>query len=306
MVQSALILSETQRFSGFTIGKAIAIYPEANMVDVLLFDGSIYKQVQVIVPFASSRTGIIGMPLPVRKNDTYRQQQPLGTARQDESDVFVVIGFVGDSIIRPLVFGFLFPEESELLCNSDQAGNMDGTHLLWKHESNVYVRVAKEEPGQRTSTRGETIPKRTPVTPEIEVSHPSGLLIKIGSYDDSKGVGEQRTPIENYDKVLRPFKYKNPETDTLQPAPYVHLYHPSGTYLTVDKDGNVTIYVVGNVVETVEGNVDRTINGNVTELIKQDYTRTVNGDQTDQVDGTWDRTSDTSIQDTAPSVEHNG
>src|SRR4030042_460780 len=110
------------------------------------------------------------------------KENPLSNAKQNESDVWAIIGFLGGSVLRPIVLGFLFPEENEVLCGSDQVGNEDGTQFLWKHESNVYVRVAK---GDRREAE--------PITPDIEINHPSGLFIKIGR-------DTTLTPITNWDK----------------------------------------------------------------------------------------------------------
>lgn len=285
-MQTALIRSEKERFSGFTIGKVIKLYPEANMVDVMLFDGTVFKQVQVMVSTASSRSGTSGLPLPVQKNDQFRKDRPLATSRlnEGESDVFAVLGFVGGCNIRPLVFGFLFPEENELLCDVSQEGNEDGTMFLWKHESNVYFRVAK----------GSTKDK----TPEIEISHPSGFFLKIGN-------SITRTTISNYDEKLRKFKCKNPDNDSNDPAPIVHLSHPSGTYLTIDAAGKVTVYAVGDMEKTVKGNLTETIEGNIDRTIKGNLVETVEGDETKTVEGTWLRQSDTEIEDKCGTIHHN-
>lgn len=305
-MQAGLSLPTKAVFSGLTIGRVYNVYPEANMVDIMLFGGSILTRVQVLTSFASSRSGSFGLPLPSYKESVMvDRKKPLEDARQDESDVFAVVGFLGGSSSRPIVLGFLFPENCEMLCSRDQVGNKDGTQFLWKHESNVYIRVAKEEPGQRQSSEGETISERTPVTPDIEVSHPSGLLIKIGSYDAAKGPDEQRTPIDNYDKKIRPFKFKNPETDAVSPTPVVHLYHPSGTYLTIDAVGKVTVYVVGDMDKTVKGDLTELIEGNVDRTIKGNLTEIVEGDGTDTIKGTWLRQSNTKIEDKAPQIHHN-
>ena len=269
------------------------------------------------------------------------RQAPLAQAEQTESDVIAVVGYLGDSNLNPVVFGFLFPELSEILCGIDQKGNTDGTQFLWKHESNVYVRVAKGD--KRYNDDGGS----DPITPDIEISHPGRLYIKIGrnagsGYPDYTNVLE---PITNWDKNVRPFKKINPDTDKADPAPFIHIYHPSGTYLTIDTEGSMTAYIVkdvditveGDVTELIKGDVSRTIRGNVTEEIdgtldqnvKQDVTltyeadisetvsgdstenvsgdlsKTISGAETDSVTGAWNRSSDTSIDDSAPSVTHN-
>jgi len=302
-MQAALKSSETEQFTGLTIGKVSFIYPEANMVDIVMYDGSILKQVQVMTPNASSRGGATGLPVSkyeAEMLDRKKRPLPLNNAKVTESDVFAVLGFIGGSVVAPFVLGFLFPENCELLCGRDQKGNEDGTQFLWKHESNVYVRVAKGD--KRYNDDGGS----DPITPDIEISHPSGLFIKIGR----NAVLE---PITNWDKDIRPFKKFNPESNDADPAPYVHISHPSGDYLTIDPDGNLIEYFVKDVTRTIKGDLDETIEGDVTRTIKGDITETINGDEsktvdgdgTDNIKGTWLRESDTEIQDKCSVIHHN-
>jgi len=231
-MQSGLKLNATNVLLGVTIGRVYQVYPAANMVDIMLWDGSLVSKVQVMVPYASSKTGILNMPASKYKNGSMLDRElPWKDAEVDENDVFAVVAFFEGAVSMPVVLGFLFPEENELLCdrtdenNPDTTtkGNNQGGMLLWKHFSNVYTRVGEDG--------------------EIEISHPSGLLIKIGTYDGAKGVDEQRTQINNYDKKLRPFTYLDPETGVAASAPSLHIYHPAGTYLTIDTLGNISIKV---------------------------------------------------------------
>jgi hypothetical protein len=276
--------------AGLTLGRVYNVYPHANMVDVMLFDGTVLNRVQVMAN-SSSRTGLLSLPLPSYEKSMLDRDMPLDSAKQNESDVVAIVGFLKDNMMYPIVLGFLFPEENEILCGkTDQIGNKDGSMLLWKHESNVYVRVAK----------GGTEDK--PV--DIEISHPSGLLIKIGDYDVALGDDGQKTPIVNWDKDIRPFKCKNPLNDELGPVPHVYVYHPSGTYLVVDDAGNVQVHVVGDVGHIIHGDLNETIDGNVVRTITGNKTETIHGVETDQVDGNWDRTSNAEIKDTAPVIHH--
>jgi hypothetical protein len=289
-MQASLIDTSSPRFSGLTLGKVYMVHPEANMVDIMQLDGTVLKHVRVL-SFSSSKEGLYNLPVPNYEKFMLDKKPPLSHAKENEKDVFAVVGFLGGSNLRPVCLGFLFPEESELLCTVAQKGNEDGTMLLWKHPSNVYARVAK---GQ---TKG--------VTPDIEISHPSGLLIKIGS-------DTVRTEILNRDKDTRVFKYKNPETDELDPAPYVHVDHPSGTWITIDPDGNVEIYIVGNKTETIEGDCTELVMGNKTVTIEGNKTVTVEGDKSITTEGTenhvvegaWTRESATLISDMAPEISH--
>ncbi len=314
MTQAALISTESERFNGLTIGKVSKVYPEANMVDIVMYDGSILKQVQVMTPNASSRGGVAGLPVSSYEADMLDRNKrplPLNNAKVTESDVFAVLGFIGGSIIAPFVLGFLFPENCEILCGRDQKGNEDGTQFIWKHDSNVYVRVAKGYPAGEGEDRDGS--GGTSITPDIEISHPSGCLIKIGNVDYGAGFSGQRTEITNWDKDIRPFKHLNPQTGIADPAPSVLITHPSGTYIVImpsgetwiDTTGNLGIEVHGDMSEEVDGNVTRTYHGNVTETIEGNESKTVNGDGTDYIKGTWLRKSDTEIEDKCGTIHHN-
>lgn len=331
-MQSSLIKNRFPTADNLTIGKVFNVYPEANMVDILRFDGTILSRVQVISN-SSSTTGCFNLPLPKYKEEMISKSAPLSLAKAGESDVFAVVALIGGKLSQPIVLGFLFPEENELLCartdenNPDTTtkGNETGGMLLWKHCSNVYTRVGEDG--------------------EVEISHPTGLLIKIGTFDSYKNpdffdgsfVNEQRTEINNYDKKLRPFKYLDPETDEVKPATDMYIYHPSGTRIKIGPDGTVELYVQkdvvktikGNLTETIEGDVNRTVKGNVTEVFEKNFDLTVNEDlserikgdadltydgnldssvleaRSESVSGAWDRSSGTSIKDSAPVIDHN-
>lgn len=284
----------TRILSGITLGRVYQVYPEANMVDILLFNGSLLPRVQVMAPYASSRSGVANLPIPNYRNGSMLDRDlPLQSANKDESDVFAIVAFFGGAIIKPIVLGFLFPEENELLCGrTDEQrtdttkGNSKGGMFLWKHFSNVYTRVAEDG--------------------EIEISHPSGLLIKIGSYDNGKEAEDQRTIINNYDKKLRPFSHLDPETGEQTTVPTIHIYHPSGTFITLDPSGNAEVKVKGDLTETIEGNVTRTIKGDLDETVEGDITQDCLGSKTETVNDTWERKSNTSIKDQASTIDHNG
>jgi hypothetical protein len=142
--------------------------------------------------------------------------------------------------------------------------------FMWKHKSNVYTRV--DEAG------------------DIEISHPSGVFIKIGK-------NAERTEIYNYDRKVRSFKYKQGQSDELAPALWMTIQHPSGNYYTIDPDGNV--------FEEIVGNVERTIKGNLTENIGGDINRTVDGEVSETVTGKINRESKNSILDKTPRIDHN-
>lgn len=318
-MESALTSQRINLFgTSLTLGKVFNVSPEGNMVDVLLFNGTVLNDVQVMGSFASSRSGTVNLPDPKYFTEVLNKDKPLETARLGESDVIAVVAFLRDNLMLPIVLGFIFPETCEILCDRTQAGNEDGTQFLYKHPSNIYVRIAKGKDQEEGKT------------PELEISHPSGLFIRIGKDlvdEDSNPILRE---ITNYDNNIRPFKKLNPDNGTADPAPTVRLYHPSGTTIFIDTDGSVSITVQkdvttlikGNVIEEIDGDVNRTIKGKLTETIEKDVsitmkqkfteevdgdvTRTVvNGTETDSIHGHWERDSDDSIKDAAPRIDHN-
>lgn len=240
------------------------VYPEANMVDVLLFDGSILRKVQVASVYASSKEGAMNLPIPKYNKPMLDRDLPLAsTPDAAESDVFAIVGFLRDSLLMPIVLGFLFPENNELLCTEEGL-------YLWKHSSNVYTRISKNA--------------------DVEFSHPSGFFIKVGA-------NQTRTEIDNYDKNIRPFKWKNPTTGELADAPIFYMSHPSGDSFTIDAEGNFTENIVGDDTINIDGKLDETVGKECT----LDIGKTM--DESSKED--WTRTSETKIQDTAPEIHHN-
>jgi hypothetical protein len=284
MPQSGLLASfqDIGEFQGLgesatlAVAKVTKIHPEANLIDIILFDGTRYVRVPVMTTFASSRTGCVNLPISEQETpidisySSGGKQFPLKPGNVNESDVYAIIGFISGLYIKPICLGFLFPEENELLCSTKQTGNSDGSQYLWKHTSNTYVRV--DEYG------------------DIEISHPSGVFIKVGN-------NAERTDIVNYDKNVRPFKWKNKKTNELSPAPYITITHPSGNYWTVDPQGNVKEYIVGNVDRIIKGNLNETIEGDVVIDAKKKVSETSEDE--------WAKESKTKITDKAPDIQHN-
>ena len=272
-MQSALIRTEeeSERISPFTIGKVSNIYPQANMVDVLLFNGTLFQRVQILSLSCSSKTGTMSLPVPEYDTSLLQQRTPhINCKNPNESDVFAIIGFLDDDLNKPIVFGFLFPEENEILCDTNQPGNANGSMFLWKHKSNVYTNVADDG--------------------AIEISHPSGVFIKIGS-------NINRKEISNYDRKVRPFNWKAPATGELSPSPYIHIEHPSGNYYTIDPDGNVTEMIVGNVERTIQGNLNETVKGNIV--------REVDGNVNESCQGDWNKEVQGMLVDKGNTIDHN-
>lgn len=285
-MQSQLLPTLRFGFNGISIGRVYQINSDSNSVDIMMLDGSIYKNVRVASSFASSQSGVINLPLPKYENERMvdRKLNPLKEANQNECDVLAIVACLNGSITNPICLGFLYPNENEILCGVEQAGNKDGTMFLWKHPSNIYVRVAKgNEVGD---------------TPEFEISHPSGFFIKIGKE-------EFLTQITNWDQKIRSFNAKNPETKENDSVPIVTINHPSGTTIKIDKDGNVELNIKGNLEETINGNVTRVIKGDLDETIEGDIILDCLGTKDETVNAAWNRKSNILIKDEAPTIDHN-
>jgi hypothetical protein len=294
-MQTALRVSDDKAtFRGLSLGKVYNVYSEANMVDVMLFNGTLLEKIQVLVSYASSRSGGAGLPVPKYFDNSGKEilmidrADPLSPAGPGESDVWAVVGYLGGYLINAVVLGFLYPEECEVLCGRDSKGNEDGSMFLWKHDTtNAYVRVAKAYPnsGEAWEAPGKT----GQGTPDIEINHPSGTIVKIGNVDYNAGFDGQRTPIVNWDSEnqLRTFQPLNPVTEKADPAPSVLISHPSGTYAVIMPSGetwihtptgaNLGIECGGDMTEEVFGDLTRTYHGKVTETIEKTYDQTVTG-----------------------------
>jgi hypothetical protein len=91
------------------------------------------------------------------------------------------------------------------------------------------------------------------------------------------------------------------EFDDTEGNERIHLYHKMGTFIEIDKDGNVVIKTVGNVTNITAGNMDTYIKGNynlsvggtmgvwskglVTELFDAGRKTTITGTETLEISG---------------------
>jgi hypothetical protein len=65
----------------------------------------------------------------------------------------------------------------------------------------------------------------------------------------------------------------------------IHLYHKMGTFIEIDKSGNVVIKTVGNVTNIVAGNMDTYVKGNYSVSAGGNIDVYAGGDLTEKVDG---------------------
>jgi hypothetical protein len=116
-----------------------------------------------------------------------------------------------------------------------------------------------------------------------------------------------------YNHVFKTLSGHTVEFDNTPDQERIKLFHSSGTFVDIDKDGNVRIKVVGNVYTEVDGDVSERIHGNVTRVVEGNHSQYVEGNETLNVDGynittvvgEFSRNSNTHIVDNAPGIDHN-
>ena len=75
------------------------------------------------------------------------------------------------------------------------------------------------------------------------------------------------------------------EFDDTEGNERIHIYHKLGTFLEIDKSGNVMIKTVGNVTNVVAGNMDTYIQGNYSLSVDGNMDVYAVGNLTEKVDG---------------------
>ena len=75
------------------------------------------------------------------------------------------------------------------------------------------------------------------------------------------------------------------EFDDTEGNERIHIYHKLGTFLEIDKSGNVMIKTVGNVTNVVAGNMDTYVQGNYSLSVDGNLDTYAVGNLTEKVDG---------------------
>jgi len=65
----------------------------------------------------------------------------------------------------------------------------------------------------------------------------------------------------------------------------IHVYHPKGTYIEIDKDGNTTMRIMGNLYTVVVGDHDTHVKGNMNLVVDGNRTTKVGGSLSVEVAG---------------------
>ncbi|NBP56712.1 hypothetical protein EBU71_09305 [bacterium] len=81
-----------------------------------------------------------------------------------------------------------------------------------------------------------------------------------------------------YNKVLQTERGIVVEIDDTPGEERIHIYHPSGTYKEINKEGRQVDKITGNKIEVVLGTSTVHIVGNVNIQVDGNYTMNVNGD----------------------------
>jgi hypothetical protein len=116
-----------------------------------------------------------------------------------------------------------------------------------------------------------------------------------------------------YNKVVRTEKGHVIEIDDTPNQERIHVYHKSGTYFEIDKDGKMVTKVVDSDVEVVVknrdvyigGNANIQVKGNVNLTVDGNMDTTVGGNMNTQVGGTYTVNSGGNMKFTAPKIDLN-
>lgn len=194
----------------FELGQVVGIHPEANSVDLVLIKGGVrLTGVQVMSGAASGNTGMTDLAMP----DLAGTSDPFESGWSNTRDMIAIVGYVGHV---PLVFGFLFPQVSQMLF-------ADRERMVYRHASDVYVTIDKD---------GNT-----------EISHPGGAYFRIGTSSDHEDLTGK-----DFDKKWKISRNKGKKT-------HVHLEIPGAVSFNFSPDGAVTLDCSSTVDVTAGGAV---------------------------------------------------
>lgn len=203
--------------SGLKLAKVVGVVPGGHAVDLLfLDDGSRVPAVQVMVPSASTNSGVNNLVAPA--GDGQWNARLTG-----DRDVIAVVGLYRG---LPLVLGFLYPQVCQMLFDRKD-------FKVERHPSDVYTTV---------DTDGN-----------IEVYHPSGTYLRIGESPDHEDLTGQDVDgawaiSKNTGKAVHvqlTIKNAGAKMASLN-------IDPSGN-VTLENEGNFAQHVKGNYSLTVDG-----------------------------------------------------
>jgi len=282
--------SPTNYQNTLRLGKVIKSDPEAKTVDVTMMSCSgTYYDVPVLVPFVSSSSGISHLPDPhnPKDEDESGYTSPIG---YDKRDVYAIIGFVEGDGSFPVVLGFKHPETTQMSFSEsnqkldrhegdryhritgDTVAENGGEDVPSEEEirypDHSFFKVIKQG-GTRDLTDLSQATRDAEALPfqlkkdgskgfyfqhstgtrvyighegEIKISHQAGTWISIGP--DTSNLVKATAGGTTIDSE------NDPPADPDSSPAQVHIGHSSGTYLTIDASGNITLNSGGSTTVT--------------------------------------------------------
>lgn len=155
-----------------------------------------------------------------------------------------VVAFVQGSHALPVWLGSIYQTYAGLAV-------ADAQERIDHHDSGVYSRITKDG--------------------DMEWSHPSGTYVRVGA-STALSARTRRKKVEDASEAER-VAYDIPE----KPVPQIHVEHPSGTTITIDTDGNISIVGAQHVDAEVAGNINAQVGGNVTAEVIGNVSAVVGG-----------------------------
>lgn len=200
--------------TGFRLAKVVRVYPGGASVDIVNYDdGSPMSNVQVLSPVASTNCGMNDLPSPTAPPDGEWGLQASGGR-----DMIAVVGFIRG---QPLVFGFLFPQVSQMLFD-----HMN--RMVYRHASDVYWTIDGSG--------------------NAEFFHPSGAYVRFGTssaHEDLTG--------QDFDG-----KWAIPSRP---PVHIHVEQAGGTAVLNIDPPGNISLTHAGNLTTNTGGNLSATVAG---------------------------------------------
>lgn len=213
---------------GLFTAKVIYVNVSKNLVDIVLNNSEIRREVPVAFPSMGTKAGqsyLQAISKSVQKlGDSGRPYDDYVDDR--DRSVFAVVGFFEENPNFAVVLGFITPKTTQLLF--DRQG-----FALDRHESDLYSMI---ENGPLSSYDSST----DTLMPEFEWYHPSGFFVKVGidgDHEDLTGQDEQGLwRVRGTPNANTPMRSAGPDTTDYRT---VTVKHPSGTGVTLDTNFNI-------------------------------------------------------------------
>lgn len=220
---------------GMLVGRVIAVHRATYRVDVAMGTGEVVRNMRVSSSLAGTRSGVAylqsisnalaGEPLP---------DGPAGTFNDDGArSVYALVQFAMDDPNHPIVVGFLHPVTSQMMF--DRPG-----FQIERHESDLYTMTENGPASTYDPATDTTIPNH-------EWFHPSGFYVRVGqgtAHEDLTGQDAQGlAQFRGTANANAAMGSAGPNTADVVP---VTVKHPTGTGVTIDTAGNLTITLAPN------------------------------------------------------------